>query len=83
MKELVLLLFAFISSVAFAQQPVTHTVTVNPDGSFSPRRIQIHDGDTVEWRFHDRTDAIIPVDSSGPPAKPVFGLQTVRSRRPE
>lgn len=66
--QIIPLLFAFISSVAFAQQPMTHTVTVNPDGSFSPRRIQIHDGDTVEWRFHDRTDAINPVDSSGPPA---------------
>jgi hypothetical protein len=48
---------------AFAQQPHTHTVTVNADGSFSPRQIQIHDGDAVEWKLHDRTDTIIPVNS--------------------
>jgi hypothetical protein len=38
---------------------------VNSDGSFSPTRLFIHDGDTVEWRFNDRTDTIIPVDSTG------------------
>src|SRR5688572_25809971 len=55
-----------LSAAVFAQQPVTHTVIVNADGSFSPRRIQIHDGDTVEWKLQDRTDAIIPVDPTGP-----------------
>ncbi|MCH8963176.1 MAG: hypothetical protein IH820_18140, partial [Bacteroidetes bacterium] len=47
-------------------RPTTHTVTVNADGSFSPQRLFIHDGDTVEWQFHERTDTIIPVDSVGP-----------------
>jgi hypothetical protein len=65
MKKIIPFVFVFISSAIFAQHPMTHRVMVNPDGSFSPSRVQIRDGDTVEWRFHDRTDAIIPVDSSG------------------
>ena len=43
----------------------THTVRVNADGSFSPMRISIRDGDTVEWVFNDRTDTIIPASLSG------------------
>lgn len=38
-----------------------HVVTVNPDGSFTPTRVEIFSGDTVEWRFAGRTDAIVPV----------------------
>ena len=57
MKEIIPLLFAFISSAAFAQQPMTHLVTVNPDGSFSPRRIQIHDGDTVALSVRTPTNS--------------------------
>jgi hypothetical protein len=42
----------------------THTVEVNADGTFSPAETWIHDGDTVKWVFHDRTDTIIPVNRS-------------------
>ena len=34
--RITLLLFALTSAAVFAQQSVTHTVIVNPDGSFSP-----------------------------------------------
>lgn len=39
-----------------------HVVTVNADGSFSPARVEIFDGDTVEWRFSNRSGTIIPVN---------------------
>ena len=64
--HLVIVLVLLFISVTFAEQPKTHIVTVNADGSFTPGRIYIHDGDTVEWRFSERTDSIIPVDSTGP-----------------
>ncbi|HXF04720.1 MAG TPA: hypothetical protein VNM72_04810 [Blastocatellia bacterium] len=51
-----------MASVTSVEQPRTHTVTVNADGSFSPQVISIHDGDTVEWILNDRTDTIIPVN---------------------
>jgi len=38
-----------------------HRVTVGPDGAFSPAKLTIADGDTVQWVFHDRNDTIIPV----------------------
>ena len=40
----------------------THVVTVNLDGSFSPTRVEILSGETVEWHLADRTDTIIPVN---------------------
>jgi hypothetical protein len=40
----------------------THTITVQPDGSFTPARVEIFSGDTVEWRFTSRADTIIPVN---------------------
>ena len=49
---------------ALAQQPQNHTVSVNADGSFSPQRLFIQNGDTVTWIFSKRTDTIIPVDST-------------------
>ena len=52
---------------ALARQPQNHFVTVNADGSFSPQRLFIHDGDTVTWTFSKRTDTIIPVDSTAAP----------------
>ncbi len=55
-------LFLLCGAVAFAQQPKTHTVIVKPDGSFEPKWTYIHDGDTVQWQFSSRTDAIIPVN---------------------
>ncbi len=51
--------------LALAQQPRSHTVLVNTDGTFSPQRLFIQNGDTVVWRFSERTDCIIPVDSTG------------------
>jgi hypothetical protein len=40
---------------------VTHIILVHPDGTFSPQRAEIRDGDTMEWRFSERTDSIIPI----------------------
>ena len=40
-------------------------VTVNPAGSFSPPRVEIFSGDTVERHFASRTDTIIPVNLNG------------------
>lgn len=34
---------------ATTRSRVTHRVTVNPDGSFTPEVISIRAGDTVEW----------------------------------
>jgi Beta-galactosidase len=42
-----------------AGPPRTHTVTVNADGSFTPSRLEISEGDTVEWTFASPTDAIV------------------------
>jgi len=38
---------------------VTHIVTVNSDGSFSPRDLHIKSGERVVWNLYDRTDTII------------------------
>ena len=43
----------------------TYTVRVNPDGSFSPSRVQIASGDTVEWTLSGAGDSIIPVNWDG------------------
>lgn len=43
----------------------THTVTVNPDGTFSPAWVYIQDGDTVEWILSERTDSVVPATWSG------------------
>jgi len=40
---------------------VTHIILVHPNGTFSPQRVEIRDGDTMEWRFSERTDSIIPI----------------------
>jgi hypothetical protein len=40
----------------------THVVAVTSEGSFEPRRVRIREGDTVEWRFAEPTDCILPVD---------------------
>ena len=44
---------------AGAIPPTPLQVTVNPDGSFTPEVLRIHDGDVVEWILHDRADAIV------------------------
>ena len=51
--------------LAAGPQPMsaaTNVVTVNADGSFNPARLEIFSGDTVVWRFHRRTDTIIPIN---------------------
>jgi hypothetical protein len=42
-----------------ASAAIVRQVTVNPDGSFTPPTVRIHDGDTVEWTLSDRADAIV------------------------
>jgi hypothetical protein len=39
----------------------TNLVTVNADGLFTPPRVEIFSGDTVEWHFAKRGSSIIPV----------------------
>ncbi|MCI0536351.1 MAG: hypothetical protein L0Z50_14110, partial [Verrucomicrobiales bacterium] len=58
-----------ISLASPAPAGKTTIVTVNADGSFSPARIEIFGGDTVEWHLASRTDTIIPVnlDAAGQP----------------
>ncbi len=64
--------FLFAPSVTVARADSrTHTVTVNADGTFAPREVWIHDGDTVQWVFHDRRDTIIPVEV-GPANRVVY-----------
>ena len=41
----------------------THTVKVNPDGSFSPPVVTIASGDTVEWTLNGPGDSIIPASA--------------------
>ena len=43
----------------------THSVKVNPDGSFSPSVVYINSGDTVEWTFSSTADSIIPINWDG------------------
>jgi hypothetical protein len=41
-----------------------HTIVIEPDGTFTPRRLIIQSGDTVTWQLSSpTTDAIIPVDN--------------------
>lgn len=40
----------------------TVVITLNPDGFFSPARVEIFSGDIVEWHFANRADTIIPVN---------------------
>jgi dienelactone hydrolase len=46
-----------------------HVIEVAADGTMSPARVEIFSGDTVEWRFAVRGQAIIPVrlDANGRP----------------
>src|SRR5438093_12845440 len=36
-------------------------ITVNADGTFSPRNVRIKTGDTVRWKDLTRTDAIVQI----------------------
>ena len=56
-------LLCAMAPVPAAGKPVAHRVIVNADGSFSPSRTLIRDGDIVEWVFAHRTDTIIPVNN--------------------
>lgn len=46
---------------------VTHTVTVNADGSFTPTWLDIEGDDVVEWQFSERTDTVLPADGGAGP----------------
>lgn len=43
----------------------THTITVNEDGTYSPRWLYIQDGDEVVWDFTDRRRSIVRVHPDG------------------
>jgi hypothetical protein len=43
----------------------SYTVTVNPDGTYTPQWLDISDGDTVIWQFPDRRRAIVRVHPDG------------------
>ncbi|MFN7923880.1 MAG: beta-galactosidase [Bryobacteraceae bacterium] len=51
--------FAVFAATLAAQQ--THSIRVNPDGTFSPRILNIRSGDTVRWEQLSRGDSVIPV----------------------
>jgi len=51
--------------VGQARQPLTHVITIQADGTFTPLGINIQSGDTVEWRLHSDEDAIVPIDWTG------------------
>ena len=83
MIRLTLLLFFLLYCVEnYAQEPVTHVVTVLPDGSFSPKYVVINDGDTVQWNFSQRTDNIIPVDSIGTDSGMVISYRPFNAAEP-
>ena len=52
-----------------AAAATTVIVTVNANGTFTPARVDLYTGDTVEWRFASRSDSIVPVnlDAAGQP----------------
>ncbi|MFO0761324.1 MAG: right-handed parallel beta-helix repeat-containing protein [Byssovorax sp.] len=58
-----------VTGCAGARAPTTHMVTVNADGTFSPKWTWIKNGDTVEWVFPAvpaaaaYTDPIVPNDA--------------------
>jgi hypothetical protein len=58
------LLPALVFGAAVSAGGATNTVVVNSDGSFSPAHTKIFHGGTVEWQFHDSTDAIVPISGS-------------------
>lgn len=45
--------------------PRTLTVTVGADGSFTPSTLALYGGDTVEWQFPARGEAVVPVRWDG------------------
>ena len=54
-----------VALLASSSPAATRTVQVNADGSFTPKFLLIHDGDTVEWELSSVTDSIIPIDTMG------------------
>jgi hypothetical protein len=42
-----------------------HQIQVNPDGSFTPERLVIAEGETVEWLLNNRQDAIVAATGTG------------------
>lgn len=65
-----LLMSLALAVTAPARAQTTHVVTVNPDGSLTPDRVEVVDGDTVEWRFPARGGSVIPVDPVAPGSGP-------------
>lgn len=65
MKNFMLLLgIFFVCNGAQAQQPRSWQVTINADGSISPRYLTINHLDTVKWVLSDKTQSIIPISVS-------------------
>jgi hypothetical protein len=54
-----------IALLASSSPAATRTVQVNADGTFTPKYVFIHDGETVEWRLSNPTHSIIPIDPEG------------------
>ncbi len=44
--------------------PKTYNVTVNTDGSFSPSKLTINDGDTINWTLPSALDSVLASDSN-------------------
>ena len=69
---MLLSLFSFLAAACGGNSPprgpITHRVVVAADGTFAPASLRVRDGDTVEWTFADRRDAIVRGDSCDAPA---------------
>lgn len=58
----------------------THTVTVNPNGTFTPENVNIKRGDTVKWINLTRTDAIVQIaNPASSPSADVCGINDNRT----
>ena len=51
--------------VCASADTASYKVVVNADGTYTPKRLDIQDGDRVTWRFPDRRRAIVRVHPDG------------------
>jgi len=81
-RILVFMILVFTMGQAMPQDPMTHHVTVNSDGSFTPQYVYVNHGDTVIWHFCKNTDNIVPVDSLGKEEGLIFQYKPFNSTDP-
>ncbi len=73
-------MIAVLSSLVLAtsacEPPPTASITVNPDGTFTPSQVEIQAGDSVQWTNLSRTDSIVQISDPAlsPTSDPCGGL---------